>query len=91
MPRHTLKTLLALVVGVAVWAQALLLPAANVWANTPCSGKKGGIAKCVGGRFLCRNGTFSQSKKGCGGQRYAGASHRKKHRGKHRKKRKRHR
>lgn len=33
--------------------------------NTPCSGMMGGIARCVEGRFLCRNGEFSRSKKVC--------------------------
>lgn len=31
----------------------------------PCSGKKGGIQKCVNGKFLCNNGTYSKSKKTC--------------------------
>ena len=35
-------------------------------ANTPCSGKKGGIARCTkDGKFLCKDGTISQSKKVC--------------------------
>ena len=34
-------------------------------ANLPCSGKMGGIERCVEGRFLCRNGQFSRSKKVC--------------------------
>ena len=33
--------------------------------NTPCSGRMGGIERCVEGRFLCRNGEFSRSKKVC--------------------------
>lgn len=35
-------------------------------ANTPCSGKKGGIAHCDNGRFICKDGSVSQSKKVCG-------------------------
>ncbi len=35
-------------------------------ANTPCSGKKGGIAGCQNGKFLCNDGTISASKKTCG-------------------------
>lgn len=34
--------------------------------NTPCSGKKGGVAACTkDGKFMCQNGTISQSKKVC--------------------------
>lgn len=34
--------------------------------NTPCSKKKGGIAGCTAdGKYLCRNGTVSQSKRRC--------------------------
>lgn len=31
----------------------------------PCSGKKGGIARCAGDKFVCKNGTISASKKKC--------------------------
>lgn len=34
-------------------------------ANTPCSGKKGGIARCMGQYFVCNDGSTSQSKKDC--------------------------
>ncbi len=34
-------------------------------ANTPCSGKKGGISHCQGSKFVCNNGTLSKSKKTC--------------------------
>lgn len=33
--------------------------------NTPCSGMKGGISHCESGRFICKDGTVSQSKKVC--------------------------
>ena len=34
--------------------------------NKPCSGKKGGIAKCTSdGKFMCKDGTISKSKKSC--------------------------
>lgn len=32
-------------------------------ANTPCSGKKGGIDRCDGELFLCNDGSISASKK----------------------------
>lgn len=34
-------------------------------ANTPCSGRKGGIAGCDGEIFLCKDGSISASKKNC--------------------------
>lgn len=34
-------------------------------ANTPCSGRKGGIAGCDGDLFLCNDGSISGSKKSC--------------------------
>lgn len=34
-------------------------------ANTPCSGKKGGIARCQGDTFICNDGSVSASKKSC--------------------------
>ncbi|MDH0142824.1 MULTISPECIES: hypothetical protein [Pseudomonadaceae] len=34
-------------------------------ANTPCSGRKGGIAGCDGDLFLCIDGSISGSKKSC--------------------------
>lgn len=42
---------------------ALALPA--LAANTPCSGKKGGISHCASGKFVCNDGSISASKKMC--------------------------
>ena len=34
--------------------------------NTPCSGNKGGIKGCTtDGKFICKNGTISKSKRIC--------------------------
>lgn len=33
--------------------------------NTPCSGRKGGIAGCDGETFVCNDGSISASKKDC--------------------------
>lgn len=47
---------------------ALLLIAAHqsgVAANTPCSGKKGGVSHCAGAEFICNDGSASASKKVC--------------------------
>lgn len=34
-------------------------------ANTPCSGSKGGISHCAGGKFVCNDGSISASKRIC--------------------------
>ena len=47
----------------ALFIVALALPA--IGANTPCSGKKGGIAGCQGDTFICNDGSVSASKKSC--------------------------
>lgn len=36
-------------------------------ANTPCSGKKGGVDHCNGSKFVCKDGSYSASKKICSG------------------------
>lgn len=33
--------------------------------NKPCSGKIGGISHCKDGKFVCKNGKISQSKRTC--------------------------
>ncbi|WP_457373857.1 YdcA family protein [Pseudomonas sp. TE12234] len=44
----------------------LCVVCSSSWAaNTPCSGKKGGIARCDGELFLCNDGSISASKKSC--------------------------
>jgi len=42
-----------------------LCASAVLAANTPCSGKKGGIARCDGDLFLCNDGSISGSKRSC--------------------------
>lgn len=34
--------------------------------NKPCSGKKGGVSHCENGKFVCKDGSVSKSKKVCG-------------------------
>lgn len=34
-------------------------------ANYPCSGGKGGVARCNGALFICNDGSISSSKKNC--------------------------
>ncbi|QCI99893.1 hypothetical protein CFBP5473_18200 [Agrobacterium larrymoorei] len=43
----------------------LWIAAPAVGANTPCSGKKGGIERCQGDTFICVDGSVSASKKSC--------------------------
>lgn len=33
--------------------------------NYPCSGKKGGVSHCQNGKFICKDGSVSGSKKVC--------------------------
>ena len=46
---------------------AIMLPGLAMAANTPCSGKKGGISHCSGGKFVCNDGSISGSKRVCEG------------------------
>lgn len=43
----------------------LLSAPAMARGNKPCSGKKGGISHCSGGKFVCKDGSISASKKVC--------------------------
>jgi hypothetical protein len=45
----------------------VLLPMSQAQAkNTPCSGKMGGVSHCSkDGKFVCKNGKISQSKRVC--------------------------
>ncbi len=45
----------------------VLLPMSQAQSkNTPCSGKMGGISHCSkDGKFVCKNGKISQSKRVC--------------------------
>ncbi len=52
----------------SVWSIGMALVFATTLvlaANTPCSGSKGGIARCQGDLFLCNDGSISGSKKSC--------------------------
>jgi hypothetical protein len=48
-----------------VFAGLCVLPGLATSANTPCSGKKGGIERCQGDTFICVDGSVSASKKSC--------------------------
>ncbi|MDF3933104.1 hypothetical protein [Pseudomonas citronellolis] len=54
---------LRLLIPLAIALAALALPAHA--GNAPCSGSKGGIARCDGDFFLCNDGSISGSKKSC--------------------------
>lgn len=43
----------------------LLSAQAALAANTPCSGRKGGISHCQGSTFICNDGSVSASRKDC--------------------------
>ncbi|WP_295965799.1 hypothetical protein [uncultured Bartonella sp.] len=45
-------------------------------ANTPCSGRKGGISHCVGRTFICNDGSTSASTKDCSAYIGGGATNR---------------
>jgi hypothetical protein len=38
---------------------------ADARGREPCSGKKGGISHCSGGKFICNDGSVSRSKQIC--------------------------
>ncbi len=61
MPRFIRYTALAACVALA----ATVVPPHAGAANTPCSGKKGGVSHCHNGKFICNDGSMSQSKKTC--------------------------
>lgn len=58
--------------ALTAFAGLLVFSLSNVHAergNKPCSGKKGGISHCTAtGKFVCKNGTLSASKKKCVGR-----------------------
>ena len=56
-------------VAVAVLIATLSVYSSSAMArNKPCSGKKGGVSHCSNGKFVCNNGTISQSKRKCVGR-----------------------
>lgn len=40
---------------------------ASARGREPCSGSKGGVSHCKGGKFICNDGSASQSKRICEG------------------------
>ncbi len=46
-------------------ALSLLAPLSYAKGKEPCSGNKGGVSHCSGGKFICQDGSVSQSKKVC--------------------------
>ena len=53
-----------------VLLMSLVSATAAVAANTPCSGKKGGIDRCQGKKFVCKDGSISGSKRVCNPDAY---------------------
>ncbi|MFI8482952.1 hypothetical protein ACIGCM_20535 [Pseudomonas sp. NPDC078700] len=58
----------------AVFLLLLCLAQTSVAANQPCSGKKGGIARCDGELFVCNDSSISGSKRNCSAELNGGAS-----------------
>lgn len=57
------KTVFAVIAGCLL----AISVSANARGREPCSGRKGGIAYCSGGKFVCRDGSISQSRRVCSG------------------------
>ncbi|NER62882.1 hypothetical protein G3436_01925 [Pseudomonas sp. MAFF212427] len=55
----------ALIRVLALGLVLMLSSTLSLAANTPCSGRKGGIAGCDGDAFLCNDGSISASKRSC--------------------------
>lgn len=49
----------------ALAAAVLLFSTTAEARNTPCSGKKGGVARCDGPHFICNDGSVSRSQQTC--------------------------
>ena len=60
-----MKTRIIALIFASISACMIMAPVEAGRGRQPCSGKKGGIQKCVDGRFLCHDGTYSKSKKIC--------------------------
>ncbi|MFO1150775.1 MAG: hypothetical protein U1E62_20560 [Alsobacter sp.] len=45
--------------------QLATTPSATAATRMPCSGKKGGVERCENGKFICKDGSTSSSKKIC--------------------------
>lgn len=52
---------------VTIGLLVLITHAAEARGRQPCSGSKGGISHCDGGRFACNDGSYSASKRTCSG------------------------
>lgn len=53
---------------ISLLAIVILVASTNSMAGKgrkPCSGKKGGVSHCSNGKFVCKDGSISKSKKIC--------------------------
>jgi hypothetical protein len=57
------KTVFAVIAGCLL----AISVSAEARGREPCSGRKGGIAYCSGSKFVCRDGSLSQSRRICSG------------------------
>ncbi len=56
---------------VCLLAFVLAIFSGSALAGLPCSGSRGGVARCEGDSFVCADGAVSQSKKSCQASEYA--------------------
>ena len=61
--RSRMKTWSALLISMFMMAPMMEANARNY----PCSKSMGGVSHCKDGKFVCKNGKISQSKKTCTG------------------------
>jgi len=61
--RSRMKTWSALLISIFMMAPVVQANAQNY----PCSKSMGGVSHCKDGKFVCKNGKISQSKKTCTG------------------------
>lgn len=54
-----------LILAAILFLSALFLTQTSYAANYPCSGSKGGVARCDGELFICNDGSISGSKRNC--------------------------
>lgn len=53
-------------IALTAFALALTTPAHAARGNKICSGSKGGISHCSGGKYVCNDGSISRTTKICG-------------------------
>ena len=60
-----------LVCALSLFVMVSISPDAMAKGNRICSGSKGGISHCQGNKFVCNDGSISQSKQMCKASNYS--------------------